>query len=78
MARYFNKLMAGAINVYVKCPTTGKTLDGMRGDDKVICNCPLAISRGGTHIVAQCEQSTIEQFMVEHDLTDMATRKDGE
>jgi hypothetical protein len=78
MAGYFNKRMASALNVYVKCPSTGRTLDADRHDDKVLCNCPLAMSRGGTHIVSQCERSSVEQWMVEHDYTDMAERKDGE
>lgn len=70
MARYFNSQLAKAMSVYVKCPTTGKTLDGIKGDDKVICNCPMAVSRGGTHVVAMCDGSTVEQWMKEHGLAD--------
>jgi hypothetical protein len=70
MARVFNKQMAKHLCVYVKCPTSGKTLDGVRGDDKVLCNCPAAASRGGTHIVAQCSGSTVERWMEEHGISD--------
>jgi hypothetical protein len=68
MSRYFNKLMANVLNVYVKCPTTGRTLDADRHDDKVLCNCADAQSRGGTHLVSKCAASTVEQWMAEHNL----------
>lgn len=77
MAKYFNKTMANVHSVYVKCPTTGRTLDAIRGDDKVICNCPEAMTRGGTHIVARCVPSTVEQWMVEHGYEDMPYTKGG-
>lgn len=74
MSRYFNKRLAMSLSEYVKCPTTGRTLDSNKGDDKVLCNCPDAQSRGGTHLVSKCAASTVEQFMVEHNLTD---KKEG-
>ena len=70
MSVYFNKQMANLLNVYVKCPTNGRTLDADRHDDKVLCNCPEAMKRGGTHIVSKCEQSTVEQFMLENNFTE--------
>jgi hypothetical protein len=75
MARYFNKQMAGVLLVYVRCPSTGKTIDGIPGDDKVMCNCPEAQSRGGTHLMSQCAASTVEQYMAERNLTE---KKGGE
>lgn len=66
----FNKQMALAFTVYVKCPTTGRTLDAIPGDDKVICNCADAVRHGGTHLVSRCEQSTVEQWMTEHGIAD--------
>jgi hypothetical protein len=78
MAGYFNKLMASALNVYVKCPSTGRTIDAAKGDDKVLCNCSESYVRGGTHIVARCKPSTVEQWMVENGFTDETTGKDGE
>lgn len=63
---YFNKRMAQVMNVYVVCPTTGRTLDGIKGDDKVICNCDDAMSHGGTHLVSRCQPSTVDVWMKEH------------
>jgi translation initiation factor 2 beta subunit (eIF-2beta)/eIF-5 len=70
MAEYFNAAMARHFNVYVECPTTGRTIDGMKGDDKVICNCKAAAERGGTHVVALCKTSTVERYMQERGYTD--------
>ena len=74
MSRYFNKRMASAVCVYVECPTTGMTIDGVRGDDKVLCNCPDAASKGGTHLISKCAASSVEQYMVERHLTDNKER----
>jgi len=74
MARYFNSHLASVLMVYLRCPSSGKTIEGMKGDDKVLCNCPEAQSRGGTHLVSKCAASTVEQYMVEHNLTD---KKEG-
>jgi translation initiation factor 2 beta subunit (eIF-2beta)/eIF-5 len=65
MARHFNKELARYWNIYVKCPTTGGTIEGMRGDDKVLCNCSAALAHGGTHVVALCEDSSVEAYMSE-------------
>lgn len=63
---YFNKAFANHFNVYVLCPTTGDTLEGIRGDDKVICNCDAAMDKGGTHLISKCQPSTVEAWMKEH------------
>lgn len=63
--RTYDAVRASALLVYLKCPTTGRTIDAIRGDDKVICNCPAALQRGGTHLVSQCQASTVEKYMVE-------------
>lgn len=65
----YDAVRASALLVYVKCPTTGRTIDAIRGDDKVICNCPPAMQRGGTHLVSQCPGSTVEQWMRERGYT---------
>ena len=70
MSRYFNSHLASVLMVYLRCPTTGKTIEGLKGDDKAMCNCPEAQSRGGTHLVSMCAGSTVDQWMFEHDLTD--------
>lgn len=62
----FNKPMFMALCVFVRCPTNGRTLDAVRGDDKVLCNCDAAARTGGTHLISQCEPSTVEQWMVDH------------
>lgn len=72
MAKTFNRLMAQHFMVYVLCPTTGRTIDGMKGDDKVICNCGEAMRRGGTHIVSQCRPSSVDKWMTEHGYADAA------
>ena len=70
MPKYFNSQLAKHINVYVKCPTTGETLDGIKGDDKVICNCSAAMAKGGTHVIAMCDSSSVENWMKENGYTD--------
>lgn len=72
MAKYFNRAMAQHFNVYVLCPTTGRTIDTMKGDDKVICNCSEAMKRGGTHLVSQCAQSSVDRYMSERGYSDNA------
>lgn len=71
MTKKYNKEMAKAFSNYVLCPTTGRTIEGVKGDDKVICNCGPAMERGGTHIVSLCRPSTVEQWMKEHGYEDM-------
>lgn len=66
----FSKKMATALLGYLRCPSTGRTIDYIPGDDKVICNCPAARERGGTHLVCECEKSSVDQWMVERGLTD--------
>lgn len=74
MAKYFNRAMAQHFNVYVVCPTTGRTIEGMKGDDKVLCNCDAAMKRGGTHIVSQCAPSSVDRFMQQRGYLDMANK----
>ena len=50
---------------FVRCPTTGRTIQYIQGDDKAICGCDAAIERGGTHVVALCEVATAEDWLVD-------------
>lgn len=65
MPSTYNAALASRLLIYVRCPTTGRTLDGIPGDDKVICNCPEALRHGGTHLVSKCKTSTVQEWMTE-------------
>jgi hypothetical protein len=67
--RFYNVTTARVLLRYVLCPTTGRTLDTVRDDDKVICDCDEARQSGGTHLVSQCLPSTVEQWCAERGYT---------
>ena len=56
---------------FVKCPTTGRVLEVLPGDDKALCNCRTsnpripeeASARTGTHIIRFCEVATVEEYL---------------
>jgi len=65
MKTTYSRSIANALLVYVRCPTTGATIDAIKGDDKVICNCAEALEHGGTHLVCLCEPSTVDDYIRE-------------
>jgi hypothetical protein len=56
---------------WVLCPTTGRVLDVLHGDDKVLCNCRTSnpvvpderTNETGTHIVRFCRSATVEEWL---------------
>ncbi len=60
---------------FCKCPTTGKVLEVLKGDDKVICNCGQSgprepkgyTERSSTHIVRFCERATVDEYVKQVD-----------
>lgn len=56
---------------FVKCPTNGRILEVLHGDDKVLCSCGRANARvpaedthrTGTHIVRFCESATVDEWL---------------
>ena len=47
----------------VRCPVTGLAIVTGPWDDKVICDCWLAVKDGGVHRVKGLETATIEEFV---------------
>ena len=58
---------------FVKCPTTGKILEVLKGDDKVLCYCgksgprePKGYSeRTHTHFVELVEKASVDEFIAQ-------------
>lgn len=56
---------------WVVCPTSGRILDVMTGDDKALCGCGRSNPRvpaertaeTGTHIARFCEPSTVDAWL---------------
>jgi len=67
--KFYNVTTARNLLMYVRCPTTDRTLDTVRGDDKVLCDCGDARNHGGTHLVSRCLPSTVEQWCKERGYT---------
>lgn len=44
---------------FYRCPTTGRVLEQLPGDDKVLCPC----SPTGTHRVAELERVSVEEYL---------------
>jgi len=58
---------------FVKCPTTGKILEVLEGDDKVLCSCGKSnpkcqaeqTERTHTHLVSFCERASVDEFITQ-------------
>jgi hypothetical protein len=49
------------------CPTTKRVLaSGDMGDDKVLCNCAVAMASGGTHHKRMLVPSTAESYVEDY------------
>lgn len=56
---------------FYRCPTTGRILTALQGDDKALCSCGLAnprvpeerTERTGVHIVRFLSAATAEEFV---------------
>lgn len=56
---------------FYRCPTTGRILEALHGDDKVLCNCgrsnPLVpverTERTGTHIIRFLRPATAREYV---------------
>jgi hypothetical protein len=71
-ARRRDRMVADLLyGAFVKCPTNGRILEVLHGDDKVLCSCGRANSRvpaeetgrTGTHIVRFCDPATVDQWL---------------
>lgn len=64
------KIMWGG---FYRCPTTGKILEAMVGDDKALCNCGRSnpkvptecTERTGVHIIRFLTPATVEEYVDE-------------
>ena len=57
---------------FYRCPTTGRILEQLPGDDKVLCSCGTSNPRcptehPGVHVVRFLEQTTAEAYIDEFD-----------
>ena len=60
---------------FVKCPTTGRVLEVLRGDDKALCGCGRSnpahpgerTERTHTHVVRFCEAATGDEYLAQRD-----------
>lgn len=58
-------VLAGALGLEpFRCPSTGQILDGVRGDDKVLCNCSTAVN--GTHMKYALEKVGMRDYVVDY------------
>ncbi len=66
------RALAEALADFYRCPTTGRIIDGMKGDDKVLCGCgktnPRVAERGhreapGVHIKAYLQTATVDEWI---------------
>lgn len=51
-----------ALSSFYRCPTTGRVIEGMNHDDKVLCDCGKT-ETPGTHIVSRLRTATAEEFL---------------
>lgn len=67
------RLAAFLYGGFVRCPTTGKVLGFLKGDDKVLCHCRQSnpeipqerTEETGTHIIRFCKSATAAEFVAE-------------
>lgn len=67
---------------FYRCPTTGRIIEGLTGDDKALCNCGKSnpkvpdemTERTGTHIVRFLEKVTAAEYIDQRD-RDLASSK---
>ncbi len=60
---------------FVRCPTTGRIMEVLKGDDKVMCGCGKSnpsfpaeqTERTGTHFVARLIPATVDEFLDQED-----------
>lgn len=66
------RALAESLCDFFRCPTTGRVLDGLKHDDKVICGCgktnPVVAARGhreapGVHIKTYLERATADEWI---------------
>lgn len=58
---------------FYRCPTTGRVIEALPGDDKVLCGCRRsnpavpteATERTGTHLVRFLTPATVEEYVDE-------------
>ena len=67
-ARVMAEFMWGG---FVHCPTTGRVIEFLQGDDKVLCRCGQSNPRvpeehteqTGVHIVRFCQPATTDEYL---------------
>ena len=66
---------------FYRCPTTGRIVEAMTGDDKVLCRCGQSNPRvpqertaqTGTHIVRFLDAATVDEYLDQQDADLQAT-----
>lgn len=65
------KYLLAVYEGFVKCPNTGRILEILPGDTKVLCNCRKSnpdfpgedAERTGVHFVHFCEKATVREYV---------------
>ena len=58
---------------FFRCPTTGRILERLKGDDKILCNCRTSnpevpqerTEETGVHIVRFLRPATVDEYLIE-------------
>lgn len=67
-----DRMLAEALyDGFVRCPTTGRVVEVMKGDDKVMCGCGRSNPKcqaertemTGTHVVAFMSRATVDEYL---------------
>lgn len=56
---------------FYRCPTTGRILEALHGDDKVLCRCATSnpkvpaecTEKTGVHIIRFLDKATVEEYL---------------
>lgn len=85
----FNLRRAVALAVFggfYRCPTSGRIVTALQGDDKALCNCgmsnPLALAerthQTGTHIVRFLQEASVDEWLAQEYPEETASATRGE
>jgi hypothetical protein len=79
------RLAARLFEGFYRCPTTGRILEALKGDDKVVCHCgrsnPVCPSEGtertGTHLVRYLQSASVEDWLDQGKSVPLRVQEEG-
>lgn len=70
MDREARRALLLTMSDFHRCPTTGRVIEGMKGDDKVVCGCGKSSPKvresiqGVVHHIKRCmEPATVDEYL---------------